>query len=441
MDYLSSNKIAVIDLGSAEVVEEELDDGLVKERIGGAGITSYLYHQYEKDDPVVIGSGLLTGTLVPGAALAVMTAKSPRTGTLCHAPLTLYAGMELKYSGFDYLVIKGQSEKPVYLWLHDGIADIQGAEDLWGKNCWESTEGVRKVVGDDLVQVLAIGRAGETGSDLAEVSINFWASGDRWGFGHVFGQKRLKLIAVRGMGLLEIAEPEEFLGQCRKLLVEIKGGAWAGKKGVVEMAAALGEADMGTWLSSIVHRHKSCFNTPYATNTFVFLDEDPTLMKETEKDEPGFLISDLGGLLGFKKTGLSALDSGRVLKECAKLGLDPEAVSQLCLKSGLKDLEGIITFLPQAKGPVDSQAKGPFSAWAPAKPIFADFGLPADGSQDAAWWVRRQAVAYLFGIHPIFALMAPELSEENLLEFANIGTGLGLTAETLDQAVAELIKG
>ena len=144
MEYLSSNKIAVIDLGSAEIVEEELDDGLVKERIGGAGITSYLYHQYEKDDPVVIGSGLLTGTLVPGAALAVMTAKSPRTGTLCHAPLTLYAGMELKYSGFDYLVIKGQSEKPVYLWLHDGIADIQGAEDLWGKDCWESTEGVRK---------------------------------------------------------------------------------------------------------------------------------------------------------------------------------------------------------------------------------------------------------------------------------------------------------
>ena len=84
-------------------------------------------------------------------------------------------------------------------------------------------------------------------------------------------------------------------------------------------------------------------------------------------------------------------------------------------------MEGIKTFLPQAKGPVDSQAKGPFSVWAPAKPIFADFGLPADGSQDAAWWARRQAVAYLFGIHPIFTLMAPELSEEKLLEFANIG--------------------
>jgi aldehyde:ferredoxin oxidoreductase len=440
MEYLSSNKIAVIDLGSGEIVEEELDEALVKEKIGGAGVTAALYHQHEKDDPLVIGSGLLTGTLVPGSALAVMTAKSPRTGTLCHAPLTLYAGMELKFSGFDYLVVKGKSEKPVYLWLHDGIADIQGAETLWGKDVWESTEAVRKTVGDDLVQVLAIGRAGETGSDLAAVSINFWESGDRWGFGQVFGRKQLKLIAIRGMGLLEIADPEGFLGQCRELLDQIKGGAWAGKKGVVEMLAALGEEDGQTWLSPIVHRHKSCFNTPYATNTFVFLDEDPKLMKETDKTDPGFLISDVGGLLGFKKLGLSAADTARVLSECAKLGLDPEAASALCLKSGLKDLGAIKNFLPQAKGPLEPAAKGPFSPWAPARPIFADFGLPADGSRNDSWWNRRQAAAYLFGIHPIFALMAPEISEEKLLELANMGTNLGLSAGTLDQAVAELLK-
>ncbi|MBI5603808.1 MAG: hypothetical protein HY879_10665 [Deltaproteobacteria bacterium] len=441
MDYLSSNKIAIIDLGTAEIIEEELDEGLVKEKIGGAGITTYLYQKYAADEPLVIGSGLLTGTLVPGSALAMITAKSPRTGTLGHVPLTLYAGMELKFSGFDYLVIKGRSEKPVYLWLHDGIADLQDPGDIWGKDCGESTEAVRKIVGDDLVQVLSIGPSGEGGSDLAAVSVNFWGSGDRFGFGKIFGEKKLKLIAVRGMGLLEIADPEAFMGQCQELLNRIKGGACAGKKGVVEMATALGEDDMGAWLSPIVHRHKACFNTPYATNTFLFLDEDPSLMKETEKTDPGFLITDLGGLLGFKKLGLSALDSGRILRECARQGLDPAGAADLCLKSGLKDLEGIKAFLPQAKGPVETQAKGPFSPWAPSKPIFADFGLAADGSQDAAWWIRRQAVAYLFGIHPIFALMAPELSEEKLLELANIGTGLGLTAETLEQVIAEVIKG
>jgi aldehyde:ferredoxin oxidoreductase len=441
MEYLSSNKIAVIDLGSSEIAEEELDEGLVRENIGGAGINRYLYHKYESDDPLVIGSGLLTGTLVAGSALAVMTAKSPRTGSLCHAPITLTAGMELKFSGFDYLVIKGVSSKPVFLWLHDGIADIQDAGDLWGKDTWEATESVRKAVGDDLVQVLAIGPAGERGSGLAQVGNNYWASGDTWGFGKLLGRKKLKLIAVRGMGLLEIADPEGFIAQSQELLTEIKGGGWAGKAGIGDILAALGEEDGPSWLAPLIHRHKACFNTPYAANTFVFLDEDPKRMTEPETPEPGMLLTRFSDLLGFKQCGLSALESGRILKECARMGLDGTAVSSLCLKAGLKDLEGIRNFLPGADGPVDGQAAGPFSSFAPGKPLFADFGLAPDGSQDAAWWARRQAVAYLFGIHPLFILMAPELTEEKLLELANLGTGLEVTAETLDQAISEVVRG
>ncbi|MBA4392190.1 MAG: hypothetical protein C0407_01425 [Desulfobacca sp.] len=440
MEYLSSNKIAIIDLSNGEIIEEELDENLVREKIGGAGITTFLYHKYEKEAPIVLGSGLLTGTLVPGSALAVMTAKSPRTGTVCHAPLTLLAGMELKFSGFDYLVIKGTSIKPVYLWLHDGIADIQGAEGLWGKEVWEATETVRKTVGDDLVQVLTIGPAGESGSDLAQVGINFWASGDAWGFGKLFGQKKLKLIAVRGMGLLEIADPEGFIGQCQELLTLIKGGAWAAQKGMGDVLTALGETDMDSWLSPVIHRHKSCFNTPFATNTFIYLDEDPKLLKETEKPDPGMLLTDYRALSGFKKLGLSVLECGRILKSCAQKGLDPGGVSLLCQKSGLKDEAGILQFLSQAQGPLESSDSGPFSPWIPGRPIFADFGLPGDGSQDAVWWRRRQALAHVFGIHPVFALMAPELSEEKLLKLANLGTDLGLTAETLEQVISDLNK-
>jgi aldehyde:ferredoxin oxidoreductase len=92
------------------------------------------------------------------------------------------------------------------------------------------------------------------------------------------------------------------------------------------------------------------------------------------------------------------------------------------------------------KGTLESIGKGRFSPWAPPKPIFANFGLPADGSQDASWWERGQAVAYIFGIHPIFALMSPELSEEKLIELANIGTGLGFTAGTLDKVIADISK-
>jgi aldehyde:ferredoxin oxidoreductase len=440
MDNLSSNKIAVIDLGSSEVMEEELDAALVEENIGGAGITTYLFHKFEAEDPIVLGTGLLTGTLVPGSALAVMTAISPRTGTLAHAPFTLYAGMELKYSGFDYLVIKGRAAKPSYLWLHDGIADVESAEGLWGRDVWEATEGVRNTVGDDLVQVLAIGPSGEAGSPLAQVSNNYWASGDHWGFGKSFGEKQLKLLAVRGMGLLEIAEPEGFLTLCLELLNTVKGGAWSGKKGIADLLAAAGDDDFPGWLAPIIHRHKSCFNTPYATNTFVFLDEDPKRMTEPETPEPGFLLTSMPGLSGFKKLGLSPVEVCRILKACARAGLDPRAVSEACSEKGLKDPEAIIGSLATITGSVEAAVQGPFSGFAPDRPLLADFGLPADGSGTAAWWQRRQALAYLFGIHPVFMLMAPELSEEKLMELARVGTGLEITTEKLNQAI-DLISG
>ncbi|MBI5584248.1 MAG: hypothetical protein HY892_10515 [Deltaproteobacteria bacterium] len=434
MEYLASNKIVIVDLGKAEVKEEELNDALVQERIGGAGITTSLYRRFEAEDPVVIGTGLLTGTLVPGSALGLVTAKSPLTGKVCHAPLTLYLGLELKFSGFDYIVIKGAAAEPVYLWLHDGILDIQSADEIWGRDTAAVTDDIRLTLGDDLIQVLTIGPAGETGSALAQLIVNYWGSGDRWGFGGLFGSKKLKGIAVRGMGLLEISDPEGFIARGQSLLSEIKQGPWANKKGLPDMAAALGEPEVADWLGPIIHRHKSCFNTPFATNTFVYLDEDPRLYKEPDGADPGFLVNDLYGLLGFKKLGLSAVDSCRLLKDCARLGLDPAAVAELSLQTGIKEAEGIRKSLPGLQGTLECIGQSPFSTWTPLQPIFADFGV----APDETWWRRRQALAYIFGIHPIFALMAPELSEEVLLELAGLGTGMEFTPETLEQVINDV---
>jgi aldehyde:ferredoxin oxidoreductase len=436
MEYLSTNKIAIIDLATSKITDQEVDEDLVRERIGGVGITMALYEQYQSEDPIVLGTGLLTGTLAPASALGMITAKSPLTGKVCHAPLTLYAGLELKYSGFDYLVIKGSSKKPVYLWIHDGVADISDAKDVWGKDVWASTDTIRELMGDSLIQVLAIGKAGESESDFAQVCINYWASGDRWGFGKLFGRKKLKLVALRGMSLLEVLDPEGFVKQCKELLSTLKAVAFADKKGIEEIPAAIGEEDIQKWLAPLVHRHQSCFNTPFPTNTFVFLDEDPKLLKESEKEEPGFLITDVYGLLGFKKLGLSAADACALLRECARYGIDAVAVAELSQKAGKKKPDEIKKSFSGLKGALENIGKGRFSPWSPPKPIFANFG----GSQDAQWWERKQAVAYIFGIHPIFALMSPELSEEKLIELANLGTGLGFTSEILDKVIADISK-
>ncbi len=436
MDYLSTNKIAIVDLTTSKVTDRELDEDLVKEKIGGAGITTALYEEFQGEDPIVLGTGLLTGTLAPASALGILTAKSPLTGRVCHAPFTLYAGLELKFSGFDYIVIKGKSPKPAYLWFHDGVADVNDAKDIWGKDVWASTDAVRENMGDPLIQVLAIGKAGESESDFAQVCINYWASGDRWGFGKLFGQKKLKLVALRGMSLLELSDAEGFVQQSKKLLSTLRSGAFAGKKGIEDIAGALGEEEVRKWLGPLVHRHVSCFNTPFPSNTFVFLGEDPKRLEESEKEEPGLLITDVYGLLGFKKLGLSAADACSLLRECTKYGVDAVAVAELSQKAGKKKLDEIKKSLSGLKGTLESIGEGAFSPWAPSKPIFAKF----DGSQDASWWSRRQALAYLFGIHPIFALMSPELSEEKLIELANTGTGLGLTPEGVDQAIADVSK-
>ncbi|HTY22360.1 MAG TPA: aldehyde ferredoxin oxidoreductase N-terminal domain-containing protein [Desulfomonilaceae bacterium] len=437
MDYLSSNKILIVDLETGQISEDELDDELVGQKIGGVGITTWLYEAHKDSDPIVLGAGLLTGTLFPASALGVISAKSPRTGGLTHSPFTLKAGMELKYTGFDYVVIMGKSEKPVFLWLHDGVADIQDASEFWGADVWSTTDSIRKSMGDDLIQTLVIGPAGELGSDLAQICVNYWASGDCWGFGKVFGQKNLKSVALRGMGLLEIADPEDFVDQCFNVLETIKHGAFAGKNGVEDILTAMGEKDVKEWIAPFVHRHSACYNTPYPTNTFIYLDENPKTLTEPSEQEPGFLINDIGALLALKKAGLSAESAGRVLKACAKYGIDPTAVAEVTAKSGQKDLEQIEKSFADLKGPVSDPKAKKFSSWTPGRPLFSDFGL-SDDSAYGDWWVRRQAVAYLFGIHPIFANMAPEISEELLIEMFNKGTGLTLSQETLDKAIADV---
>lgn len=426
MEYLSSDKVAVIDLASGEVSEDELSEELVAQRIGGAGITSALYEQYKDGDPIVLGAGLLTGTLTPASSLAVITAQSPLTGAVAHAPLTQYMGQELKYSGFDYLVIKGAAAQPSFLWIHDGIADLEPAGDLWGQDVWSAVSAVRQQMGDELIQVLGVGPAAEKGSNLAQVMINHWASGDRFGLGKVLAAKNLKLIAVRGMGLLEIAEEEDFVSRSLEMLGQVKSGAWAGRQGQGDLGAALGFDDYAAWLEPLVHRSHSSFNTPFAYNTYLFLDDDPSALQESAQEEPGVLLGDPAAAGVLRAMGLSAADAGAVIKSCAKAGLDAVAVAKVCQAEGKTSVADIQAALDGIDGAVEGLS-GPFSEWAP-------HGL----ASDAEAWKRRMAVAYVFGIDPIFALMAPEISEEGLVELAALGTGLEISQETLDSVVADL---
>lgn len=438
MEYLSTDKILLVDLATGQSEEVELDEGLVAEKIGGAAICKHLYDKYADQDPIVIGAGLLTGTLCPASAAAVIAAKSPRTQKLAFCPITYKVGIEIKYSGFDYIVVLGTSAKPVYLWIHDGVADIVDAAEIWGKDVWASTDSLRKLVGDDLLQTIMIGPAGENGSDFAQVCFNHWNSPDRFGFGKCFGAKKVKGFAFRGMGLLEVADPSGFAERAFEILNSIKAEGLVSSHGVGAIAADLGDSQLAAWLAPLVHRNSADYFTPCATNTFLFLDEDPKLIEETKVSEPGVLVSDLPALLALRAAGLSAAGAGQVLRACAKQGMDPQAVAALSAKLGKKDETEIIAAMNQLSGDVPLEGAGIFSPWAPMKPIFGKFELASGNDAVHAWWERRQAIAAIFGIQPLFILMSPSLNEENLLTLAQLGTKIDFTAETLDAVVSDI---
>lgn len=431
MEYLSTDKILVIDLTSSKILEESLDETLVNENIGGAGMNRYFYDRYQNEDPIVIGTGLLTGTTCPASSCGVVTAKSPITGNICYCPVNYKVGIEIKFSGYDYIVVKGTSAKPVYLWLHDGVADICDASEIWGKDVWQATDTLRQIVGDDLLQTILIGKAGETGRNYAQICYNHWNSPDRFGLGKLFGDKKLKGLAFRGMGLIEVANADNFVRLSHEILKAIKSNPMMRHKGIGDIATAIGQPDVADWIAPIVHRHSADYFSPYPTNTAVFLNEDPKRIEESKIDEPGVLISDVYALIAFNKLKLNAEDTGRAMQACAKFGIDPLAVAELSGKNTLKE---ILSSFDALSGEMVLRGKGKFSPWCPTQPVFNDFGLSAEDVE--SWWERRQAVALIFGIQPLLAIMCPELSEEKLLELSSIGTELNIDMETLNNVIA-----
>ncbi|RJR23392.1 MAG: hypothetical protein C4582_05475 [Desulfobacteraceae bacterium] len=438
MEYLSSGKILIVDLASSETREEELDEGLISKRIGGAGINNYLYNSYKDYDPIVLGAGILTGTLYPASDLSVLTARSPVTDNVCHCPVTLKAGIEFKYCGFDYLVVLGASAKPVFLWIHDGVADISDGSGVWGKDVWQTTDAWRRDMGDDLIQTLVIGKAGETGSDLAQVSVNYWGSGDVWGFASIFGKKRLKGIAMRGMGLLEIEDPEGFVEESMRLLESVKTGPWKGRSGLYDLLVSLGKNDVADWVAPLVHRNSASYNVPYAGNTFVYLDEDPSLLKEPQGAEPGLLLTSPYGLIAAKDMGLSAMDACRLIRSCLRYGIDPEMVALIASRDAKKRREDIESSMDSLERKGMKPWRPPFSPMVPRQPVFADFGVEGEPGQLEQWWLQRQALAYVFGIDPLFLIMSPELTAQSMIEAVRIGSGIEISEETLDGLVSEI---
>ncbi|MFQ6100372.1 MAG: aldehyde ferredoxin oxidoreductase family protein [Anaerolineae bacterium] len=159
---------------------------------------------------LVFGTGPLVGTLFPGGARFNITAMSPQTSILGDSNAGGFFGPELKFAGYDQVIIQGRAVHPVYLWIKDDVVELRDARELWGQDVWETTAAIRQELGDARVQVAAIGQGAENGVRFAGVFTNLNRSAARTGMGAVMGSKNLKGVAVRGAGSFPVADMTRF---------------------------------------------------------------------------------------------------------------------------------------------------------------------------------------------------------------------------------------
>jgi aldehyde:ferredoxin oxidoreductase len=157
------------------------------------------------------------GTSFPGGARFNVSAMSPQTGILGDSNAGGFFAAELKYAGYDQLILEGKAPYPVYLWIHDDRVVLRDARGLWGKDVWETTCALREELGDPDVQVAAIGTGAEHGVRFAGVFVDLNRPAARTGMGTVMAAKNLKAVAVRGTGFVTVADIARFTALIEQL--------------------------------------------------------------------------------------------------------------------------------------------------------------------------------------------------------------------------------
>jgi len=230
-----NREIAYIDLSTRKVVQKPVPKEMRTQYLGARGIDMYLLynHTQPKTDPLspenvlLVGAGLLGGMPCLGSGRCDIAAKSPLTGAVGDSNIGGFFGPELRFAGFDHLVITGRAEKPVYLWVSDGEIEVKDASHLWGKDTFETQTAIRSDQADEEIKCLVIGVAGENQVRFANVRTGMKNSAGRTGMGCVMGSKNLKAIAARGTMNLELAHPDELLDYCKEMNDMIMSTRWA----------------------------------------------------------------------------------------------------------------------------------------------------------------------------------------------------------------------
>ncbi|MDI6642678.1 MAG: aldehyde ferredoxin oxidoreductase family protein, partial [Candidatus Hodarchaeaceae archaeon] len=318
-----AGRVLQVDLTRGKTTTQELDKELAVNYIGGNGFCARLMFDMIKPGTAPLGpknvlifaAGPLNGTIWPQAGRYEVGAKSPLTGIYGEANSGGHWGAELKHAGFDAIIVRGRSPKPVYLFIEDGKAELRDAKQLWGRSTLETETELKEKHGGD-AQVVSIGQAGENLVRFAAIMTSYRAAA-RTGLGAVMGSKRLKAVAVRGGLDIEVANLERLerlADTARRRLLLHKFSTSTTKYGttiLVELMSEIGRFPTRNFQSGVFEgaariggerlvreyklKDRACFGCPLRCENFVRVPGAEQLSEGKIEYET---LSSLGGRCG-----------------------------------------------------------------------------------------------------------------------------------------------
>lgn len=225
-----TGKLLRVDLTAGTTTVEDIPTEWMQEYIGGRGLADrYLYEEMDPTvDPLapenvlIFATGPLTGTCAPCGSRYMVVTKGALTNCITTSNSGGFWGPELKFAGYDLLLIVGKAEGPKYLFIYDDVVEIRDASHYWGKTVGETEDGLREELGIPQLRTSCIGPAGENLVKFACIMNDKHRAAGRSGVGTVMGSKNLKAIAVRGTGGVALENPEGFMSSLWEMRATMK---------------------------------------------------------------------------------------------------------------------------------------------------------------------------------------------------------------------------
>ena len=275
-----AGKILKVNLFNRTIKTEKLSEKLAEDYVGGRGFAAKIIYDeidaktspLHKDNKLVMASGPLSGTRAIASGKTTFASKSPLTGGYGDSNIGGHLASELKYAGYDAIVVEGSYNKPCYLYVDNDQVEIREAPDFWGVNSIDAEKRMKEELGEDF-QIAVIGRGGENLVNYACIGHDYGRQAGRAGLGAVMGSKLLKAIAIRGNKSIDVHDKKALDEKVKSILKEIK------KNPELRNWQLYGTLNVPKWCSSDINA--------FPTKNFSsgYFEHDDNFTRENMRDE------------------------------------------------------------------------------------------------------------------------------------------------------------